>query len=176
MRPRKQTTDPGRSLRRAKVFAIVLLLAGVLSLAMGHWGCATAQIRPDSRNYQRPYSTVLTVTGYCNCRKCCSWRYNWYGRPVFASGPAAGKPKKIGMTASGTRAHWGTLAADTSRYPFGTILYIPGYGYGRVEDRGGAIKGDHVDAWFHSHDKAMQWGKKRLPVKVWLPKRTTRKR
>ena len=80
------------------------------------------------------------------------------------------------MTASGTRAHLGTLAADTSYYPFGTIIEIPGYGYGRVEDRGGAIKGQHVDAWFFSHDQAMQWGKKRLPVKVWLPKGYTCKR
>ncbi len=38
--------------------------------------------------------------------------------------------------------HDGTIAADTDHYPFGTRMYIPGYGWGKVEDRGGAIKGD----------------------------------
>ncbi|MEZ4568257.1 MAG: 3D domain-containing protein [Desulfobacterales bacterium] len=35
----------------------------------------------------------------------------------------------------------GTIAADTRYYTFGTRLYVPGYGYGVVEDRGSAIKG-----------------------------------
>ena len=35
----------------------------------------------------------------------------------------------------------GTIAADTAHYPFGTKMYIPGYGWGVVEDRGSAIKG-----------------------------------
>ena len=42
--------------------------------------------------------------------------------------------------ASGKMAKVGTIAADTSVYPFGTIMYIPGYGYGEVQDVGGAIK------------------------------------
>ena len=35
----------------------------------------------------------------------------------------------------------GTIAADTEYYPFGTRMYVPGYGGGLVEDRGGAIQG-----------------------------------
>jgi hypothetical protein len=59
----------------------------------------------------------------------------------------------------------GTLAADTRYYSFGTRMYIPGYGYGRVEDRGGAIKGkDRLDAYFKSHNKALHWGRQNLPV------------
>jgi hypothetical protein len=61
----------------------------------------------------------------------------------------------------------GTLAADTRYYPFGTRMYIPGYGYGRVEDRGGAIKGSRrLDAFFSSHRKALKWGRQRLSVKI----------
>ena len=53
-----------------------------------------------------------------------------------------GRKKKIGVTASGKKAKPGhTIAADTSPYPFGTKMNIPGYGWGVVEDRGGAIKG-----------------------------------
>lgn len=72
------------------------------------------------------------------------------------------------MTASGVLAAYGTIAADTSLYPFGTIMYIDGYGYGRVEDRGRDIKGDRIDLYFSTHSQALQWGKKTMPVKVWL--------
>ena len=128
-------------------------------------GCATARIRPPAG--KTPKEIKMEVTAYCNCGKCCSWRRNWYGRPVQSSGSAKGRPKKIGMTASGRRAGWGTIAADPKYYPFGTIMYVPGYGYARVEDTGGAIKGDHIDIWFPSHPRAQAWGKQKLTVKVW---------
>lgn len=133
-------------------------------------GCATMAIRPDLSKYQSPRSVKVVATGYCNCGQCCSWRFNWYGKPVHDGGKVDGKPKKIGITASGTRARMGTIAADTSVYPFGTIIEVPGYGYGRVEDRGGAIKGQKIDLWFSRHKDARVWGKKNVTVKVWFPK------
>ncbi|WP_457573970.1 3D domain-containing protein [Desulfolithobacter sp.] len=61
----------------------------------------------------------------------------------------------------------GTIAADTRYYPFGTRMYVPGYGWGVVADRGGAIKGpDRIDLYFDSHEKALQWGRRRLEVKI----------
>ena len=88
-------------------------------------------------------------------------------RPVFSSGPNKGKVKKVGITASGSKVRHGTIAADTSIYPFGTIMYVEGYGYGRVEDRGGAIKGNRIDLYFPSHKTALKWGKRTKTVKVW---------
>jgi 3D (Asp-Asp-Asp) domain-containing protein len=88
---------------------------------------------------------------------------------VIASGPDKGKPKRVGITASGTRARRGTLAADTRYYPFGTVMFVPGYGYGRVEDRGGAIRGEHIDVFFRSRRRALEWGRQTLPVRIWLP-------
>jgi len=114
---------------------------------------------------------LLETTGYCPCGKCCNWRRNWYGRPVIASGPMRGKPKRVGWTASGTRAHHGTIAADTSVFPYGTIMYVPGYGFGRVEDTGSALKGNHIDLFFRHHSQAVKWGRRRLRVKVWPPRR-----
>ena len=68
------------------------------------------------------------------------------------------------------RAGRGTLAADTSVLPFGTIVEVPGYGYGRVEDRGGAIKGNRLDLWFPSHSEAQRWGRQKgVRVRVWKP-------
>lgn len=64
----------------------------------------------------------------------------------------------------------GTLAADTDYYPFGTRMYIPGYGWGRVEDRGGAIKGPHkLDVFVNRHSQTRPWGRRQLQVTV-LPR------
>lgn len=67
--------------------------------------------------------------------------------------------------------HDGTIAADTKYYPFGTHMYVPGYGHGVVEDRGGAIKGpNRIDLYFNSHSDALTWGRKKVRVIVEYPK------
>jgi hypothetical protein len=61
----------------------------------------------------------------------------------------------------------GTIAADTKYYPFGTRMYVPGYGWGVVEDKGGAIKGpDRIDLFFDSHTDALHWGKRKVNVEI----------
>lgn len=61
----------------------------------------------------------------------------------------------------------GTIAADTKYYPFGTRMFIPGYGWGVVQDRGGAIKGSkRIDLYFNSHADALQWGRRKLHVTI----------
>jgi 3D (Asp-Asp-Asp) domain-containing protein len=138
----------------------VLPLALVLLLVSG---CAT--IKPPRG--VTPEARVMTVTGYCKCKTCCNWKRNWHLKPVIATGSSKGVTKKIGVTASGTKAKPGTIAADTTRYPFGTIMYVPGYGYGRVEDRGSAVQGEHIDLFFKTHREALRWGKQTVNVTVW---------
>jgi 3D (Asp-Asp-Asp) domain-containing protein len=95
----------------------------------------------------------MEVTAYCGCKKCC--------------GPTA-----HGMTASGRSiAYNGGLfvAADTSVLPFGTQLRIPGYAGGEaveVIDRGRAIRGSHIDVFFPTHDQALAWGRRWMPVTI----------
>ncbi len=139
----------------------------LLSLLVLMFSSGCCDIRPP-RGYaltERP----LEVTGYCKCGKCCGWHRTWYGRPVYSSGNLKGQTKRIGITATGTKARHGTIAADTTLYPFGTVMYVRGYGYGRVEDVGGDIKGHHIDLYFHSHVSAEIWGKKKMMVKIWMP-------
>jgi 3D (Asp-Asp-Asp) domain-containing protein len=142
-----------------------------LALPLLVWwsGCLTGGIRPPSG--REPIVLAMEVTGYCNCGACCSWERSWLGLgpAVVSSGPNKGRPKTVGVTASGTRAARGTVAADTSVLPFGAIVYVPGYGYGRVEDRGGKIKGRCLDLWYPSHAEAQAWGRKRMNVRVWMP-------
>ena len=119
--------------KRQTRFSFLRQSLSVLCL-LGLAGCYIRDIRwspvrPPSRDKPKVYT--LEVTGYCPCGSCCGWKRNWFFRPVIASGPAKGKPKAVGITASGARARPGTIAADRSLFPFGTIMYVPGYGYGR---------------------------------------------
>ncbi|MDQ0896708.1 3D (Asp-Asp-Asp) domain-containing protein [Paenibacillus sp. V4I7] len=62
-----------------------------------------------------------------------------------------------------------TIAADTNVFPLGTVLFIPGYGYGVVADTGSAIKGKKIDLYFDTKDQVYkEWGKK--TVKVFIVK------
>lgn len=60
-----------------------------------------------------------------------------------------------------------TIAADLKVFPLGTILYIPGYGYGVVADKGSAIKGHKIDLYFKTTKQVFnEWGKKEVEVQV----------
>lgn len=110
----------------------------------------------------------MKTTSYCHCRRCCS--YKWFlFIPYQKTGFLQYRRKHVGKTSSGAMVRPGTIAADTSRYPYGTIMHIPGYGYGRVEDTGGAIKGNHIDLYRPNHWYARKWGVQTKKVKVWLP-------
>jgi Uncharacterized protein conserved in bacteria len=151
-----------------------LALAGLAAVALcatASEGCRIARVNPagGSQIAGSKSTAIMEITGYDNGPVSCNWMYDKSGRPVIASGPDKGKPKVVGQTASGRMAKHGTIAADTRYYPFGTIIYVPGYGYGRVEDRGGDIKGPHrLDLWFATEREALKWGRqKNVRVTVW---------
>ena len=105
----------------------------------GNSAVGTAQYTSSTGTYQGQF----LLTGYCPCAICCG--------------------KTNGITASGTLATSNhTIAAD-SRYSFGTQLVINGQVY-TVEDRGGAITGNHIDIFFNSHQEALNFGKKYADV------------
>ena len=151
-----------RTKRRVLVWIVVA--AALLTLVGRRTATAVRARRAASVAARDP--SLVRVTGYCNCEKCCGWRRSWFGfgEPVYAYGTMKGKPKRVGVTASGTVAHKGTVAADPKIWKFGTRLRIPGFGTGTVEDVGGAIKGRHIDLWFPSHAEAKAWGSKWLKV------------
>lgn len=99
----------------------------------------------------------VTATGY------------YAGRESTGKNP--GHPE-YGVTFSGMKVtrdveSFSTIAADPKVFPIGTVLYIPGYGYGIVADTGGAIKGKRIDLYFETKDQVYkEWGKKTLNVFV----------
>lgn len=94
----------------------------------------------------------MLVTGYCPCKECCG-------------------PKACGITASGksVSANGGKFCAAPKNFNFGARVSVPGYNGGKpipVLDRGGAIKGRHLDLFFPTHEEARRWGKRWVEVVV----------
>ena len=66
-----------------------------------------------------------------------------------------------GITASGTRVTAGrTVAVDPKVIPYGTQLYIEGYGWRIAEDCGGAVKNAQIDVAVETHADALAMGVK----------------
>lgn len=63
-----------------------------------------------------------------------------------------------GITSSGAKATPGvTVAADTSIFPYGTVLYIEDVGIRVVQDTGSAIKNHKLDVAVDTHANALKW-------------------
>ncbi|MBU9712571.1 3D domain-containing protein [Evansella tamaricis] len=86
-----------------------------------------------------------------------------------STGKTEGHPQ-YGITFSGVKVKrdlYSTVAADPDVFPIGTILFIPGYGYGVVADTGSAIKGNKIDLYYETVQEVYdQWGKRSIEVYV----------
>jgi 3D (Asp-Asp-Asp) domain-containing protein len=78
----------------------------------------------------------------------------------MVTGYALGAGASSARTASGAPTHWGTVAADTRLYPFGTRLRIEGFDdmVFVVEDTGSAVRGNIFDVWFPDVAAARTFG------------------
>lgn len=125
-------------------------LTGQLDTANGKLEKANKTIK-DLKNteYKLVYMGNYTITHYCG-EKC---------EGVCGTGN--------GQTATGTKAQAGrTIAIDPTIIPYGTEVYIDGYGWRVAEDCGGAIKGKKIDMFVNTHSEAMKSGKKYKDVWV----------
>jgi uncharacterized protein YabE (DUF348 family) len=78
------------------------------------------------------------------------WRaYTMYATSYSPS--RAGVPRtarNFGITASGRPLTKGLVAIDRRYVPFGTRMYVPGYGFALAADTGGGVKGRFIDLGF----------------------------
>lgn len=75
-----------------------------------------------------------------------------------------------GITATGLnlKANPGlkVIAVDPDVIPLGSKVYVEGYGVAIAGDTGGAINGHRIDIFMPSHQKAMDYGRRNITVKV----------
>ena len=84
------------------------------------------------------------VTFYCACMECCG--------------------KTNAITASGVKAAAGVTVAAASNIPFGTRIWIEGYGERIVQDRGGAIGMNRLDVYVNTHQEALDHGSRMIMI------------
>lgn len=95
---------------------------------------------PADANGQYQYLGEYLLTAYCPCPICCG-KWSNMENPV---------------TASGARPTQGWTIAAPKNFAFGTKIMIDGQIY-EVQDRGGAINGNHFDIYFNSHQDALNF-------------------
>lgn len=71
-----------------------------------------------------------------------------------------------GITATGTRAGYGTVAVDPNVIPLGSTVYIPGYGTALASDTGGAIKGNRIDLCMETFSECFNFGVQNVDVYI----------
>ena len=74
----------------------------------------------------------------------------------------------LGITASGIKVQEKRTIACPPEFPFGVKMNIEGYGTFVCEDRGGAIKGNHVDIYMKTKAEAFAFGRKNLIAEIVL--------
>lgn len=87
---------------------------------------------------------VFKTTGYCPCRACSE---GW------------GRHTSTGATAAAGH----TIAVDPRVIPYGSRVMINGVVY-TAEDRGGGVKGNHIDIFFNTHSETRQHGTQNAEV------------
>ena len=94
-----------------------------------------------SAEYEFVYLGEYTITHYCVEE----WPH------ICGSGD--------GLTATGNKVMaWRTAAVDPSIIPYGTKMYIEGYGWLVAEDCGSEVKGRHIDIAVDTHYQAISMG------------------
>ncbi|MGH9339156.1 MAG: 3D domain-containing protein [Acidobacteriota bacterium] len=96
--------------------------------------------------------------------------------PVFSQKFVATAYCLKGLTFSGVRVAQGIVAADPAVLPIGSIIEVKAGKYSgiySVLDTGGAIKGKKIDIYIPSYDKAIQFGRRKVEVRIirrgWMP-------
>lgn len=111
-------------------------------------------VKSTDLNRVGSHPVLFTITAYCPCRICCG---------AYSPEVRGGEPH----TATGTIPQAGrTIAVDPSVIPYGSHVMIEGLGSYIAEDCGGAIKDNHIDLYFDTHEEAVAFGMQRLYVTV----------
>lgn len=121
----------------------------------------------DEKIVTKPTDTVILRGG----KSLPSRGGDWRGRlrmeaTAYYPGPKSCGKYADGYTANGTKAGKGVVAVDTRVIPFGTKLYVPGYGFAIAADRGSAIKGNRIDLCFDTYSEAIRFGRKMVDVYI----------
>jgi len=151
--PRTAKVQPSKSAAAPQVDPSFSLPTGVNPWNTGTSGVANGYVNldgttrndiPTPANLKPALGQMYHVTFYCACMECCG--------------------KTNAITASGERATAGVTVAASSSIPFGTRVWIEGYGERIVQDRGGAIGVNRLDVYVNTHQEALDHGSRMIMI------------
>jgi len=99
---------------------------------------------------------ILPFSKIVNVRATAYWAVNGIGTTRTASGRLAVR------NTSG----YSTIAVDRHIFPYGTKLFVQGYGFAIAADTGTAIIGNRIDVYFNTYSEACRYGSKYVKVYV----------
>ncbi len=108
----------------------------------------------DGRKVRPTRTIYMTVTGYSPDARSCG---------IYAD-------NKTAIMYSVWTNGMNLVAADPKVLPYKSLISVPGYADSEIVpimDCGGAIKGNRLDLLYPTHELALQWGIRQLPVTVW---------
>lgn len=71
-----------------------------------------------------------------------------------------------GVTSIGLVPKHGIIAVDPGVIPYGTRVYIPGYGFAMAGDTGGAIVGNRIDLFMDDYREAVSFGRRDVEMYI----------
>lgn len=87
-------------------------------------------------------------------------------RTVEASAYTLAEGSGTGLTSTGVVPYHGIVAVDPDVIPYGTRMYIPGYGFAVAGDCGGAINGNRIDLYMDDYGDAIAWGRRQVTMYI----------
>ena len=85
-------------------------------------------------------------------------------RTVEASAYTLAEGSGTGLTSTGVVPYHGVVAVDPDVIPYGTRMYIPGYGFAVAADCGSAINGNTIDLYMEDYGDAISWGRRDVTI------------
>ena len=120
----------------------------------------------ESREPAEAKSEVLTETQYIAM----TMEVAAYSPMDNLSGICADRSPNV--TSTGQTPGIGTIAVNPKVIPYGSKIYVEGYGFGEAEDTGGAIRlrENAIEVVMPTYEEAMEWGRKECVVFVEVAK------
>lgn len=99
---------------------------------------------------------ILPFSKVVNVRATAYWAVYGVGKTKTASGRLAVR----------NPGGYSTIAVDKRVFPYGTRLFVEGYGFAIAADTGTAIVGNRIDVFFNTYSEACRYGSKYVKVYV----------
>lgn len=153
-----------KSLKNTKVVTAILAIVCVVLLGVDIYQNSqfNRAIQQQTDSYKELMLAQQPDMQELPFQKLGRFKLSWYSPKELGKE----KPEQLHTSTGKIPKEGRTIAVDPKLIPYGSIVYIQDYGLYVAEDCGGAIKGNRIDVFTASYNKALSMGHK--VAQVWL--------